>query len=52
MYKDIVLFLNEAEGRDKVVQFAVKFANEVNAHLTGVYIRPSIFLKARTRISR
>lgn len=38
MYKDIVVCVNEAEGRDNTIRAAARFANEANADLTGVYV--------------
>ena len=38
MYKDIVVCVNEAEGRDNTIRAAARFANEANANLTGVYV--------------
>ena len=43
MYKDIVFFLNESEDRAEALTAAAKFANDMNAHLTGLYVRPSTF---------
>lgn len=39
MYKDIVVCVNEADGRDNTINAAAKFANESNASLTGLYVR-------------
>lgn len=38
MYKDIVVCVNEAEGRDNTIRAAAKFANSLNAKLKGVYV--------------
>jgi nucleotide-binding universal stress UspA family protein len=38
MYKDIVVCVNEAQGRDNTIRAAARFANEVGASLTGVYV--------------
>ncbi|NND83438.1 MAG: universal stress protein [Gammaproteobacteria bacterium] len=37
MYKEIVVCVNEAEGRDNAITAAAAFANQHNAHLLGVY---------------
>jgi hypothetical protein len=39
MYKDIVVCINEAEGRDNTIAAAARFAKDINANLTGLYVR-------------
>ncbi len=39
MYKDIVVCVNEASGRENVIAAATLFAKEVNAQLHGLYVR-------------
>ena len=39
MYKDIVVCVNEAEGRNNTIRAAARMANETNAILTGLFIR-------------
>lgn len=42
MYKDIVVYINESEGRDNTIRAAARFASEVNARLRGVYVRVNL----------
>lgn len=39
MYKDIVVCINEADGRDNTITAAARFAKDNNANLTGLYVR-------------
>lgn len=39
MYKDIVVCVNEANGRENAIMSAALFAKEVNAQLHGLYVR-------------
>ncbi|MFT6099709.1 MAG: nucleotide-binding universal stress UspA family protein [Arenicella sp.] len=39
MYKDIVVCINEADGRDNTIRAAARFAKDIKANLTGLYVR-------------
>jgi len=41
MYKEIIVCVNEAEGRENVVFAAARFAKKINANLTGLYCKES-----------
>ena len=42
MYRDIIVCLNEAEGRENTIRAASQFAKEVGANLVGLYVRSRI----------
>lgn len=39
MYKDIVVCINEADGRENTIRAAAQFAQGIKAKLTGLYVR-------------
>jgi len=41
MYKDIIVCVNEAEGREKAILAAARFAKQLDANLTGLYVKES-----------
>jgi len=42
MYKNLIICVNETEGRDKAILAAARFAKQLNANLTGLYVKGSI----------
>ncbi|MFQ3244955.1 MAG: nucleotide-binding universal stress UspA family protein [Arenicella sp.] len=39
MYKNIIVCVNETDGRDNAIRAAVQLAKKINATLTGVYVK-------------
>lgn len=39
MYKDIIVCVNDVAGRDNAVRAAARFAKEIDANLTALYVR-------------
>ncbi len=51
MYKDIVVCVNESDGRENTIRAAARFANQANASLAGVYVTVSGTTAASSYIS-